>query len=99
VLLEFNITSFVAIEIFHLLILIHYRRPASLPSAGVFAEGQKSGTRQIMALGKNSFAECSTLGKYRHSTKTALPSAGVFAEGQKSGTRQIMALGKNSFAE
>ena len=41
----------------------------TLPSAKFFAECQKSGTRQRIALGKDFFAECRQLGKHGHSAK------------------------------
>ena len=64
----------------------------SLPSAKCFAECQKSGTRQrpslpSVALGKEFFAECRTLGKKGHSAKD------FFAECQTLGKISTLGIG------
>jgi len=59
----------------------------SLPSANCFAECQKSGTRQRIALGKEFFAECRALGKKRLSAKD------FFAECQTLGKSTALGIG------
>jgi len=55
-----------------------------LPSANCFAECQKSGTRQRIALGKEFFAECRALGKKGSRQRTSLPSARLSAKARHS---------------
>ena len=59
----------------------------TLPSAKFFAECQKSGTRQRIALGKKFFAECPTLGKRMHSAKD------FFAKCQTLGKSAALSIG------